>query len=74
VANEESDTDIIRDAEKWLLREQAQVMLDLFEEDCGRKPATLEEMREWAVAQNDTSLRSRVNFRLDAILVSYTST
>ena len=26
-------------------------MLDLFEEDHGRAPATLEEVREWAKAQ-----------------------
>jgi hypothetical protein len=38
--NKRSDDDIIRDPEKWLLREQAKVMLDLFAEDCGRTPAT----------------------------------
>jgi hypothetical protein len=73
VADEEPDIDIIRDAETWLLREQAQAMLNLFEEDCGRKPATLEEVRAWAVTQNDASLRSRVNTRLDVILDSYYS-
>jgi len=74
VAIEEPDTDIIHDAEKWLLREQARVMLDLFEEDCGRRPATLEEVREWAATQNDKSLRSRVNCRLDVVLDCYTAT
>ena len=55
--NEFPDDDIIRDAEKWFLKEQARAMIDLFEEDCGRVPATLEEVREWARAQDDEHLK-----------------
>jgi len=66
--NQVPDDDIIDDAEKWLLKEQARAMLDLFEEDCGRTPATLAEVREWARAQNDEHLKFRVNRRLDVVL------
>jgi hypothetical protein len=69
--NKRSDDDIIRDPEKWLLREQAKVMLDLFAEDCGRTPATLEEVREWAIGQNEKHLRFRVNRRLNVVLDDY---
>jgi hypothetical protein len=71
--NEISDDDIIRDAEKWLLKEQAQAMLDLFEEDHGRTPGTLEEVREWASAQNNEDLKFRVNRRLNSVLDAYAS-
>jgi hypothetical protein len=63
--NEAPNDDIIRDAEEWFRREQARAMLDLFEEDRGRKPATLEEVREWATTQDDEHLKFRVNRRLD---------
>ena len=72
--NEVPDDDIIRDAEKWLLKEQARAMLDLFEEDHGRTPATLEEVREWAKAQNEEQLKFRVNRRLDVVLEAYITT
>jgi hypothetical protein len=72
--NEGPDDDIICDAEKWLLRQQAQAMLDLFEEDCGRMPATLEEVREWARGQNGNYLLFRVNRRLDVVLDAYENT
>ena len=65
--NEAPDDGIIRDSEKWLLKEQARAMLDLFEEDHGRTPATLEEVREWARAQNDEHLKFRVNHCLDVV-------
>jgi len=39
---------------------QAQAMLDLFEADCGRAAVTLEEIKEWACAQQDDELRLRV--------------
>ena len=68
MANEVLDDDIIRDSEKWLLKEQAQAMLDLFEEDHGRAPATLEEVREWAKAQNEGHLKFRVSRRLTLFL------
>jgi hypothetical protein len=72
--NDIPDDDIIRDAEKWLLKEQARAMLDLFEEDCGRTPATLEEVREWARPQSDEHLKFRVNRRLDDVLGAYATT
>ena len=74
MANEVLDDDIIRDSEKWLLKEQAQAMLDLFEEDHGRAPATLEEVREWAKAQNEGHLKFRVSRRLDVVLEGYATT
>ena len=43
-------------------------MLDLFEEDHGRAPATLEEVREWAKAQNEGHLKFRVSRRLTLFL------
>jgi hypothetical protein len=72
--NEISDDDIIRDAEKWLLKEQARAMLDLFEEDHGRTPSTLDEVREWASAQNNEDLKFRVNRRLNSVLDAYAVT
>jgi hypothetical protein len=66
--SERLDDDIIRDPEKSLLREQAQAMLDLFAEDCGRTPVTLEEVREWAMDQDEKYLRVRVNRRLNIVL------
>ena len=69
--SERLDDDIIRDPEKWLLREQAQAMLDLFAKDCGRTPATLEEVREWARGQDERHLRPRINRRLNVVLDAY---
>jgi hypothetical protein len=40
---------------------QAHAMLNLFETDCGRAAVTLEEIKEWAYAQGDEQLRSRVD-------------
>jgi len=39
---------------------QAHAMLNLFETDFGRPAITLEEIKEWAHAQEDDQLRSRV--------------
>jgi len=72
--NEAPDDDVIRDAEEWLRKEQARAMLDLFEEDRGRKPATLDEVREWARTQNEEHLKFRVNRRLDVVLDAYATT
>ena len=66
VPNEEIDN-IERDAEKWRLK-QAQAMLDLFEGDRGRAATTLEELKEWAGAQNEEHLQFRVNRYLHRIL------
>jgi hypothetical protein len=40
---------------------QAHAMLNLFETDFGRPATTLEEIKEWAHAQEDEQLRSRVD-------------
>jgi hypothetical protein len=44
---------------------QAQAMLDLFEADRQRAAVTLEELREWANAQNQGHLQFRVNQYLE---------
>jgi hypothetical protein len=46
---------------KTLRLKQAHAMLNLFETDFGRPAATLEEIKEWAHAQEDEQLRSRVD-------------
>jgi hypothetical protein len=40
---------------------QAHAMLNLFETDFGRAAVTLKEIKEWAYAQEDEQLRSRVD-------------
>jgi hypothetical protein len=40
---------------------QADAMLQLFAVDRGRAPLTLDEIREWAYAQDDNQLQVRVN-------------
>jgi hypothetical protein len=45
--------------------QQAQAMLDLFEADRQRAAVTLEELREWANAQNEDHLSFRVNQYLE---------
>ena len=46
---------------KTLRFKQANAMLHLFNIDCGRAAVTLEEIKEWANAQEDEQLRSRVH-------------
>jgi hypothetical protein len=46
---------------KTLRLKQAHAMLNLFETDFGRPATTLEEIKEWAHAQEDEQLRSRVD-------------
>jgi hypothetical protein len=46
---------------KRLRLKQAHAMLNLFEADFGRAAVTLEEIKEWAAAQQDEQLRSRVD-------------
>ena len=46
---------------KGLRLKQARAMLNLFETDFGRAAVTLEEIKEWAHAQEDEQLRSRVD-------------
>ncbi|HZN31835.1 MAG TPA: hypothetical protein VFB88_20945 [Xanthobacteraceae bacterium] len=57
------ETDINGDAE--LRRKQAKAMLDLFEWDRRRAAVALEEVREWAAAQDEDHLLFRVNRHLD---------
>jgi hypothetical protein len=45
---------------------QAYAMLNLFEADLGRAPVALEEIKDWAAAQEDERLRSRVDRLLRA--------
>ena len=46
---------------KTLRLKQAHAMLNLFQTDYGRAAVTLEEIKEWAHAQEDEQLRSRVD-------------
>lgn len=46
--------------------EQARAILDLFEGDRRRVAATLDELKEWALAQDDDHLRFRVNRHLQS--------
>jgi len=48
------------DAEKLRLK-QAKALLDLFEADRGRAAVALEEVKEWAYAQNNGHLQFRVD-------------
>jgi hypothetical protein len=40
---------------------QAQIMLNLFQEDCGRPATALEEVKQWASAQDNDLLQHRVD-------------
>ena len=46
---------------KTLRLKQAQAMLDLFETDCGRAAVALDDIKEWAYAQDDGQLQFRVD-------------
>jgi hypothetical protein len=50
---------------------QAQAVLDLFEKDCGRPAATMNEVHHWAFAQNRAQLERRVKHRLIELLYGY---
>jgi hypothetical protein len=65
-----NEATVDREAE-WRLQ-QARVLLDLFEQDCGRPAATLDEIRNWACAQSQPHLVFRVTHQLHCI-VSFTS-
>jgi hypothetical protein len=54
-------TDIAEYQAKMLRLKQAHAMLNLFETDCKRAAATLDEIKEWAYTQEDERLRSRVD-------------
>jgi hypothetical protein len=57
---QEADTKHSEDIEKVRL-EQARAMLELFKADRGRAAATLEEIKEWASAQDNEHLQLRVD-------------
>jgi hypothetical protein len=48
--------------------QKAQILLDLFEQDCGRAAVTLEEVGDWAV-QNREHLKLRMKRRLLELLL-----
>ena len=54
------------DAERRRLL-RARALLEMFEEDCGRRAATVEELREWMGAQYTDRLQIRMNRRLHGI-------
>jgi hypothetical protein len=60
----DEEADKMESDPKKLRLKQAQAMLDLFKADRGRAAATLEELKEWARAQND----ERLQFRVDQFL------
>jgi hypothetical protein len=55
-----------RDVDKRRLQ-RARALLEMFEEDCGRQAATVEELREWMGAQYTDQLQMRMNRRLYGI-------
>jgi hypothetical protein len=57
----EEMTDTAEHQAQMLRLKQAHAMLNLFETDCKRAAITIEEIKEWAYAQEDEQLRSRVN-------------
>jgi hypothetical protein len=61
-----NENNVDRDAE-WRLQ-QARALLDLFEQDCGRPAATLDEIRDWAYAQSHPHLVFRVTRHLHCMV------
>jgi hypothetical protein len=55
-----------RDAERRRLK-RARALLEMFEEDCGRQAANVEELREWMGLQYTDKLQIRMNRRLHGI-------
>jgi hypothetical protein len=46
---------------------RARALLEMFEEDCGRRAVTVDELREWMGAQYTDQLQIRMNRRLHGI-------
>jgi hypothetical protein len=46
---------------------RARALLEMFEEDCGRRAASVEELREWMGAQYTDRLQIRMNRRLHGV-------
>ena len=47
--------------------QRARVLLEMFEEDCGRRASTVEELRDWMGAQYTDKLQIRMNRRLHGV-------
>ena len=56
--------DTLENLSTLLRRKQAKAMLELFEADCGRAAVTLNEIKDWASAQQENELRSRLERRV----------
>jgi hypothetical protein len=56
----DSNIDMLESDSNSLRRKQAQAMLDLFAADCGRAAVTLDEIKQWASAQQDDELQLKV--------------
>jgi CHAD domain-containing protein len=46
---------------------RARALLEMFEEDCGRQAASVEELRDWMGTQYTDQLQIRMNRRLHGI-------
>jgi hypothetical protein len=60
-------TNRIRDDADRRRLQRARALLEMFEEDCGRGAATVEELRDWMGAQYTDQLQIRMNRRLHGI-------
>jgi len=47
--------------------QRARALLEIFGEDCGRRAATIEELRKWVGAQPSDQLKIRMNRRVHGI-------
>jgi hypothetical protein len=47
--------------------QRARALLEIFGEDCGRRAATIEELRKWVGAQPADQLQIRMNRRVHGI-------
>jgi hypothetical protein len=56
--------DKLEDLSTLLQAKRAKAMLELFKADCGRAAVTLNEIKDWACAQQENELRSRVERRV----------
>jgi hypothetical protein len=54
------------DADRRRLQ-RARALLEMFEEDCGRRASTVEELRDWMGAQYTDKLQIRMNRRLHGV-------
>jgi CHAD domain-containing protein len=57
----------INKAEERSRLKRARALLEMFEEDCGRRAANVEELREWMGLQYTDKLQVRMNKRLHGI-------